>query len=127
MIWAADYAWRYHPKHVQHIADINKLYIVVSCWIIIDTYYAMHRPLNMKFTRYSCHILMQLKLSTDFQEIREYKLSWKSFQWETSCSMQKEGQTDGHEANSRFLQFCESTPKNGVSIYVTHCGDVQSH
>ena len=34
---APDDGWRYHPKHVEQFADINKLYIVASCWIIIDT------------------------------------------------------------------------------------------
>jgi len=33
---------------VEQFADINKLYIVASFSIIIDTYYAMHVPLNMK-------------------------------------------------------------------------------
>ena len=33
---APDYGWRYHPNHVGQFADINKLYIVASCWIIID-------------------------------------------------------------------------------------------
>jgi len=37
VIWAADDGWRYHPKHVEQFADINKLYIVASCWTIIDT------------------------------------------------------------------------------------------
>jgi len=37
-------------KHVQQFADINKLYTVASCWIIIDTYYMMHGPLNIKKT-----------------------------------------------------------------------------
>ena len=37
MIWAADDGWRYQPKHVEQFADINKPYIVASCWIIIDT------------------------------------------------------------------------------------------
>jgi hypothetical protein len=36
--WAPDDGWRYHPKHVQQFTDINKLYIVESCWIIIDIY-----------------------------------------------------------------------------------------
>ena len=49
VIWDPDGGWRYHPKHVEHFADINKLYIVASCWIIIDTYYAMHGQLNIKF------------------------------------------------------------------------------
>ena len=37
-------------KHAEQFADINKLYIVASCWIIIDTYYAMHGPLNIKWS-----------------------------------------------------------------------------
>ena len=47
VIWAPDDGWRYHPKHVQQFADVNKLYIVASCWTIIDTYYTMHGPLNI--------------------------------------------------------------------------------
>ena len=37
VICAADDGWRYHPNHVEEFADINKLYIVASCWIIFDT------------------------------------------------------------------------------------------
>ena len=48
VIWAPDDGWRYHSKYVEQFADINKLYIVASCWTIIDTYYAMHGPLNIK-------------------------------------------------------------------------------
>jgi len=40
--------WKYHPKHVEQLTDINKLYIFASCWIIIAIYYMMHRPLNIK-------------------------------------------------------------------------------
>ena len=50
VIWAADDEWRYHPKHIEQFTDINKLYIVASCWIITDTYYTMHGPLNIKNT-----------------------------------------------------------------------------
>ena len=32
---ANDDGWRYHPKHVERFTDINKLYIVASCWTII--------------------------------------------------------------------------------------------
>ena len=48
---APDVGWRYHPKYVEQITDINKLYIVVSCWTVIDTYYAIHGPLNLKLYR----------------------------------------------------------------------------
>ena len=28
---------KYHPKHVELLTDLNKLYSVASCWIIIAT------------------------------------------------------------------------------------------
>jgi hypothetical protein len=36
VIRAPDDGWRYHPKHVEQFTDINKLYIVATCWTIID-------------------------------------------------------------------------------------------
>jgi hypothetical protein len=38
VILAPDDGWRYHPKHVEQFTDINKLYIVASCWTIVDIY-----------------------------------------------------------------------------------------
>ena len=35
-----------------------------------------------------------LIFSTDFQEILKYQISWKSFQWEPSCSMRMDRRTD---------------------------------
>jgi hypothetical protein len=32
VIRGPDDGWRYHPKHVEQFTDINKLYIVASCW-----------------------------------------------------------------------------------------------
>ena len=37
--WAPDDEWRYHPKQVERFTDINKLYIVASCWTIIGIYF----------------------------------------------------------------------------------------
>ena len=58
--------------------------------------------------------------STDFRKILRYQISWKSAQWEPSCSMRTSGQTDRlagkqpewhDEGNSRFSIFCESAYK----------------
>jgi len=48
VLCAPDDGWRYHPKHVEQLTDINKLYSVASCWAVIATYYTMHGPLNIK-------------------------------------------------------------------------------
>jgi hypothetical protein len=46
---------------------------------------------------------------TEFRKILKYQISRKSVQWEPSCSMRTDGQTDRRdEANSRFSRFCES-------------------
>jgi len=39
MLWAPDNGWKYHPKHVEQLTDMNKLYTVASCRIIIATNY----------------------------------------------------------------------------------------
>jgi len=46
--------------------------------------------------RYSCQIFMKRAFSrTNFRKILTYKISWKSVQWEPSCSMRTDGQTVG--------------------------------
>jgi hypothetical protein len=47
--------------------------------------------------------------STDFQEVLKYQNSWKFSQWQPSCSMWTDRQTDRHDkAYSFFWQSCES-------------------
>jgi hypothetical protein len=46
--------------------------------------------------------------STDFRNIRKYQMSWKSIQWESSCSLRTDGRD---EANSRFSHFCKRALK----------------
>jgi len=43
-----------------------------------------------------------------FRKILGYQILRKSIQWESSCSMRTDGQTD-NEANSRCSQFCKCT------------------
>jgi hypothetical protein len=49
-----------------------------------------------------------LIFSTEFRKVLKYQILCNSVQWEPSCSMWTDGQTEGHdEANGRFPQFFE--------------------
>ena len=37
VICVPDDGWRYHPKHAEQFTEINRLYIVASCWTVINT------------------------------------------------------------------------------------------
>jgi hypothetical protein len=46
VLWVA-YALKYHPKHIEHFPDINKLCNIASCWIyeyigILLVHYILH-------------------------------------------------------------------------------------
>ena len=59
-----------------------------------------------------CHSLSMCQINPYFQ------ISLKSVQWEQSCSVRRDGQTDGHdESKSRFSWFCESAWTVTVSVY----------
>jgi len=42
---------KYHPKYVERLTDLNKLYSVASCWIIIailyDARFIEHKVLRL--------------------------------------------------------------------------------
>jgi len=58
--------------------------------------------------------------STDFRKILKYQISWKSVQWQPSCSMR----TDGHEAKRHVSQFWEErlnlSPYLGLNTLYFH-------
>jgi hypothetical protein len=67
----------------------------------------------MYIKSYSCSIFNKILIfRIDFREIQIYKISWKYFQWQPSCLMRKDGQTDRemgrrNEASSLVSKFWE--------------------
>ena len=55
VVCAPDDGWRYHPKHVEQLPDINKLCKGASCWIYIGIYLWCTDPwtLNLSVPRKS--------------------------------------------------------------------------
>jgi len=71
----------------------------------------MYVGLHVKY-RYSCQISENWIVWADFRKIFKYEISWKSLQWEPSCSMSTDGRTDRQpykhdNANSYYLPLCE--------------------
>ena len=66
----------------------------------------MHTYLHVKYLLFLSGFTQTSILLTDVQKISKYQFSYKSVQWEPSCSMPTARQ---NEANTHFLQFCERT------------------
>ena len=87
----------------------------------------MYIGLHVKYPLFLSGFKKTWIFSTDFGKIFRHQISWQPVQWEPSCSMRTDGQTDGRtheererqihdEANSRFSQFCERPPKKPITL-----------
>ena len=95
----------------------HKMCVLIFCTDLFETFpiWSRIRRHIINVRRSSCKVPLLLLLSnfngtwlfsTDSRKMPKYQISWKSVQWETSCSVRTDGQTRD-EANSRFSQFWE--------------------
>jgi hypothetical protein len=94
---------------------LNIIFMYQVCVLILSTGFVWNFPHSKKkwakcYPRvilmlsscYSSQISMKLEFSVQVAK-NTHKISWKSIQWEQSCSMRKHGRTYIHdEANSHF-------------------------
>jgi uncharacterized protein YozE (UPF0346 family) len=77
----------------------------------------MYIGLNVKYPVFLSDFSEIWICLTYFWQILKYKISWKSVQWELSCSMR----TNKHDkTNSRFSQLCERAYKQITFHWTTH-------
>jgi hypothetical protein len=81
------FGWRYHPKHVQQFTDINKPYIVASCWTIID-------GCLWKLSLFFPYFNETWNFPTDLGKNSQWSTSRKSIQLELRWLMATDEQTD---------------------------------
>ena len=88
-----------------------------KCTLYID--------LHVKYLLFVLDFNVTWIFSTDFPKMCKYQISWKSVQWEPSCSLRTDRRTDKHdEADSRFSKLCESVLKKFKFLPIT-CHEVQ--
>jgi hypothetical protein len=68
----------------------------------------MYTGFHVKYLLFLSDFNETWTFSTDFRDMLNYQIPWKSFQWKPSCSTRADWRTDRHdEADSRFSWFCE--------------------
>jgi hypothetical protein len=84
--------------------------------------------LHVKYPLFLSHLNDTLSFSKDFRKTPKYQISWKFVQWESSCSMRTDGQTDGQTDKTKvtvaFSQFCgradnSARPQNGLLHFLS--------
>jgi hypothetical protein len=82
-------------------------------------YYDKCTYIYMWSTHYSCQALMKLEFSQQIFKKYSYQISWKSIQWEPSCSIHMDGWTETHyDPNNCFLQFCKHRYDEANSLFL---------
>ena len=102
----SDFLYNLCPKHFSFWEELSK--------ILSHTYTGFH----IKYPLFLAGFNQISMFVTDFQKILKYKISWKSSQWELSCSMwisrQTDRQADMTKLAAAFCNFVTAPKKDHV-------------
>ena len=69
----------------------------------------------VKYPLFLSHFNATWIFSTDLRKILKYQISWESVQWQPSCSMQTDGQTDATKLVVAFRNFANASENCSVN------------
>ena len=91
-----DFLYNFCLKHFLFWADLRE--VLSQMYIGIHVKYSLFLP-DFNESRI---------ISRDFRKVLKYNISWKSVQWQPSCSMRKYGQTDMTKLLVAFRNFANA-------------------
>ena len=99
-----DFLYNFCLKHLSFSEEMNEIGS------------KMYTGLHVKYPLFLSDFNVTWFYSTDFRKIFTYQILWKSVQWERSCSMRTDGQTDITKLIAAFCNFAKVSKK----LYCIH-------
>jgi hypothetical protein len=110
VVCAPDDGWKYHPKHVEQLPDINKLCNVASCWIYIGILLGAHPILHIsRIGDNAFYLQIWCTASNRSTEQYIYLLWCVSLTWEFDIHM---------SVHRKYISKVQPTRCNVSSIYL---------
>jgi len=82
----------------------------------------MYISLHVKYSLFLSDVKVMSVYSKKFLKMYQYKILWKSVQWEPNCSMRTDWQTDAETDMTKLIvtfRYFAKAPKNGTCLTIS--------